>query len=387
MARTLIASDDFNRVNGSVGSNWLYIRDTDWQPAPPSIVSNAVVPGATGNNYQVIRWAGTGTFANDQYAKITIGGLTWQDSSYRVGVVVRCSADLNAAADYYAFWVQDDASSNRTSKLVKVVNGTATELDSRTSAWANGDTISLEASGTTISAYKNDTLMFSVTDTSLTTGKPGLMAAGSGSVPTADNWEGGDVSSGAGSATLTGANAAQANSASTGAAGVSVTTSGANATQANNGGTGALSIAVTMAGANAAQANNTSTGSLTGGTNLSGANASQAGSSSTGALVVNVPLVASNSAQYSFSSTGSLLGALTTPPLKNNTGALLASQSGITAHIYQLNGTLVATKTGLSTDTSGIMTVNEPSLVSGTTYRLVILMANGAEGMDKVTAA
>lgn len=387
MARTLIASDDFNRVNGAIGSNWLYIRDTAWQSITPAVENNVVVPKAGGTHYQVVRWAGAGTFANDQYAKTTIGGMSWQDATYLIGVVVRCSADIDTAADYYAFWVNDDASSNRTSKLVKVVNGTETVLDTRTSAWANGDTISLEVSGTTLSAYKNDTLMFSVTDSSLTTGKPGLLIGGGGSVPTADNWEGGDVTTGGGSATLTGANAAQANGASTGAAGVTVATVGANAAQPNNGGTGALSVAVALSGANAAQANNASTGSLTGGTNLSGANASQAGGSSTGALAVNVPLTASMSVQYSFSSTGSLLGALTTPPLKNNTGALLASQSGITVHIYQLSGALVATKTGLSTDTSGVLTVNEPSLVSGTTYRLVIVMANGAEGMDKVLAA
>lgn len=185
---------------------------------------------------------------------------------------------------------------------------------------------------------------------------------------------------------LVGADAAQANSTTTGAAGVSITTAGANAAQANNGGTGALSVAGVLAGANSEQANSSSTGSLTGGINLSGANASQAGGSSTSALAVNVPLAVSMSVQYSFGSTGSLLGALTTPPLKNNTGAVLASQSGITVHIYQLGGALVATKTGQSTDTSGIMTINEPSLVSGTTYRLVIVMADGAEGMDKVAA-
>jgi len=194
MARTPVATDDFDRANGAVGSNWGYIRDTAWQSDPPDIVSNKVTGRALGANYQVIRWVGAGSFNDDQYAVLEIGGLGWQGADYRQGVVVRCSADTNTNADYYAYWVQDDDSTNRTTKLVKVVNGTATELDSAAVAWTNGDTIELEVEGTTLRGYRNGTLILTDTDSDLSTGVPGLMISGVSSYPTADNWVGGDIS-------------------------------------------------------------------------------------------------------------------------------------------------------------------------------------------------
>jgi hypothetical protein len=80
--------------------------------------------------------------------------------------------------------------------------------------------------------------------------------------------------------------------------------------------------------------------------------------------------------------------ALTTEPLKNNTGTLLANETGATLHIYEVaTGDKVATKTGQTTNASGIMTAIDGGLVSGTEYRVVIVLASGAEGLDKVTAA
>lgn len=74
-------------------------------------------------------------------------------------------------------------------------------------------------------------------------------------------------------------------------------------------------------------------------------------------------------------------------PLKNNTGTVLASETGITVHVYQVGGPLVVTKASQSTNASGIMTVTDAALVAGTTYRFVVVMSSGAEGMDKLAAA
>lgn len=217
MARSKIAEDLFDRADGVIGADWSYIRLSSFQPTAPSITGQRVRPHAAGSNYQVMRWNGAGTFSDDQYAKVSIENFTFQSADYRAGVVVRCSADTDANADYYAFWVQDDGgASSRTSKLVKVVNGALTELDSRVGAWASDDTVSLEVEGTTLRAYKNDVELFSVDDPDITTGKPGFLVAG-GPSARADNWEGGDVVAGGATRNVAGANSTQSNTSTQGA--------------------------------------------------------------------------------------------------------------------------------------------------------------------------
>lgn len=80
-------------------------------------------------------------------------------------------------------------------------------------------------------------------------------------------------------------------------------------------------------------------------------------------------------------------GVLTTPALKNNTGTLLANETGIAAYIYTPStGALVVSKTGQTTNASGVMTITDALIVAGTQYRVVIVLGSGAEGMDKLTA-
>ena len=80
-------------------------------------------------------------------------------------------------------------------------------------------------------------------------------------------------------------------------------------------------------------------------------------------------------------------GTLTTSPLKNNAGTLLVSLTGITAMVYDLTtGALVVKKTAQTTNASGVLVVIDATIVTGTQYRLVIILATAAEGMDKVTA-
>jgi hypothetical protein len=200
MARSVIATDDFNRADGVIGANWSYLRDTAWNGTGPSIVSN-VVRGSDGGgtHYQVSR-RNAESFNDNQYAKITIGALSFSGAGYKVGVVVRASADTDSNADFYGYYVQDDGSSNRTTVLFKMVNGTVTTLDSVVLAWANGDTIEMEVEGTTLRGYKNGTLQVTVSgQTDLSTGKPGLYISGDSSTPSGDDWEGGNVTTSGGS--------------------------------------------------------------------------------------------------------------------------------------------------------------------------------------------
>ena len=79
---------------------------------------------------------------------------------------------------------------------------------------------------------------------------------------------------------------------------------------------------------------------------------------------------------------------ITLPVLKNNTGTLLTSVTGATVHVYATaTGNKVVTKTGQTSNASAVMAITDPALVAGTEYRCVIVLASGAEGLQKATAA
>lgn len=77
---------------------------------------------------------------------------------------------------------------------------------------------------------------------------------------------------------------------------------------------------------------------------------------------------------------------ITTDVLKNNTGTVLASTSGIIASVYDLStGALVVRKTGLTSDGSGVVTFSDVSLSNGTEYLVTITIAT-ADGVARITA-
>jgi hypothetical protein len=74
-------------------------------------------------------------------------------------------------------------------------------------------------------------------------------------------------------------------------------------------------------------------------------------------------------------------GVITTPVLKNNTGTILASVSGIVANIYHsTTGALVVRKTGLSSNGSGIVTISDVLLSAGTTYAYELDLSASSQG-------
>lgn len=112
------------------------------------------------------------------------------------------------------------------------------------------------------------------------------------------------------------------------------------------------------------------------------------GGASTGAASSTVTATTSLPS-FSGSATGDTSsGTLTLPVLKNNTGTVLANETGATVHVYAVStGNKVVTKTGQTTNASGVMTVTDALIVGGTQYRVVVVLGSGAEGLDKVTAS
>lgn len=121
---------------------------------------------------------------------------------------------------------------------------------------------------------------------------------------------------------------------------------------------------------------------------VTAAAATFSGSASTGEASASIAATAGN-ATFSGSATGDVSqGVITTPALKNNTGTVLANETGITVYVYTPDtGALVVKKTAQTTNASGVMTVTDALIVAGTQYRVVIVLGSGAEGMDKLTAA
>lgn len=196
MARTLIASADFTAADNTQTNTLGFSQLTGTADTMVVLANKATAKlSITFNTYPTQRWSGGGTFTDNQYAKATVGGLSWAGFNSQVGVIVRASGDVDGAADHYRLCIWDDAVSVRTTKLIKMVNGTETTLDTRTQAWDNGDTIELEAEGTDLRAYRNGALLYTVTDSSLTSGAPGMFMRGASNNPTLEDWEGGNVSS------------------------------------------------------------------------------------------------------------------------------------------------------------------------------------------------
>lgn len=190
MARSAaIATSAFTGTNGATPTDF-----TALNPADGSIVidTNRIESNVSSQTLDA-RWTGSGTFSDDQYAKLTVTGLSNPGGLNQMGVILRASADTEGSRDCYRVFVRENNTTEI--RIEKIVNGTTTVLNTtNVSAFANGDTVEGEVEGTTIRSYRNGTLVASVTDSALTTGKPGITARlefGPGLF--GDNWEAGDM--------------------------------------------------------------------------------------------------------------------------------------------------------------------------------------------------
>lgn len=171
MALIQLATDDFNRANGSIGSNW---TDTVDEGATPSISSNQVVSdgGDAGAFWNA------NAFTADQYGQITIT----ENSGNFCGIILRANA-----SDYVIF--QQLGASE---VAIYWRNGGAFDNIALASyAVQDGDVLRGEAEGTTFRLYVNGDLKCSGTNASApSTGAVGFIVSGTGIV---DNWIGGNI--------------------------------------------------------------------------------------------------------------------------------------------------------------------------------------------------
>lgn len=172
-------SDNFNRADGSLGSNWT----TPTGASAPAISGNQVTAGSPGVA-NAAYWSAN-SFTNDQYAQaqFTTAEVSGQ---YGPGIAVR----LNASGQGYLLWY---GNADNTVTIFRMDSATnlVTLKQSAALTIATSDTWRLEADGGYLSAYQNGTLVLQAIDDHYSSGHPGIYLWDS--TNDLDNWSGGDA--------------------------------------------------------------------------------------------------------------------------------------------------------------------------------------------------
>jgi hypothetical protein len=186
-----IASDNFNRGDGAIGSNWADQKTDSWPIVANmlSIANNAAV--GVPSDFVCSSWnSGTNAFGSNQASQATIVALGPSDALF---VTVR-SSGTSVAGNFSTYLLAADAPGSPYSTLDKIVNGTQSHLLNLNSvSWAPGDVVRLSVVGQTLSAYKNGVLIGTVTDTDLSSGQPGACiydGTSDGITTSFDSWSG-----------------------------------------------------------------------------------------------------------------------------------------------------------------------------------------------------
>jgi hypothetical protein len=186
-ASPVLASDNFTRANEnplSDGGNWTTV--TGWSAL--QVASNVCEGTANGNCGAY--WSGR-SWSNDQYSEVTVG------STFGTGGFISPCVRMSGG-NGYGYFIQGGLGSPRTVFCDKVVNGSGVALGTATTTVTPqiGDVFRLQVSGTTINFYQNGVLKLSQTDSTYSSGAPGLHVeggAGGNSNAQCTLWSGGNV--------------------------------------------------------------------------------------------------------------------------------------------------------------------------------------------------
>jgi len=169
--------DTFHRANGSIGSNWTQVAGT-W-----TIASNqaTITNDAT---YSFAAYTGS-SFTVNQYATITIGSI--------VGSFPAAGVRMSSSVKTGYFCEEADTGSPVIT-IGKYVAGSATGLATSAAIVVNpGDVVTCQVVGTTISAFQNGVLEATATDSSITSGSPGMFGLNNGETLTFAKFAAGDM--------------------------------------------------------------------------------------------------------------------------------------------------------------------------------------------------
>jgi hypothetical protein len=175
---TTPGSDDFNRADGSLGSNW-----TDISDGGLAIASQAVTGTAGSGISGDIR---TGeSYASDQYSQVTVTSTQLTGSQW-IGPAVRVQNGGQNA--YVGIYNWNNGSPDLMLFERKAGNWIQLGSTYNSGPLAAGTQLKLMVVGSTIAFMQNGVERIAVGDTDLSGGAPGIVAFGTGQ---ADNWSGG----------------------------------------------------------------------------------------------------------------------------------------------------------------------------------------------------
>lgn len=178
-------TDDFNRADGGLGANWDSSTASD---AVPAISSNKCVGvGALSGSGRTAE-----SFGNDQYASFEVPGSV--ASGHWVGVVVRRTAVDHGASLYVGIYFNNGGTPVLQLYKRGPGGGSFVQLGSTFTlpgALSAGDVLKLSAVGTALDLSVNGVSKISLTDSTFSSGQPGVLFAGGGDA--VDNWVGSDV--------------------------------------------------------------------------------------------------------------------------------------------------------------------------------------------------
>lgn len=163
-------SDNFNRADAAtLGANW-----TNDQGSGFGISSNQAQP-KTAANYGSAFWSAN-SFNNDHSSEFTCASANLYPA---VGV------RMSSGSNWYAYFAHRE--------VQKAVGGSVTLMGTFTNTFGSGDVAKLTATGTTLEGFKNGASQGTLTDASLSTGAPGLVAYDNATLM--DDWTGtGEIS-------------------------------------------------------------------------------------------------------------------------------------------------------------------------------------------------
>ena len=181
VASAATVSDNFNRANGGLGSNWTTATGT----AAPAIVSNTLQVG-TASKLNSAYWSAS-TFGNDQFAQANLPASS--GTQFGPGIAVRLSSTKG-----YFLWYGNNSNTVSLWRMDTATSWTQLKQSSALTISPSTDVWKIQAVGSTISGYQNGKLVVQATDTKITSGSPGVWLYNSSNQIT--NWSGGDVSTG-----------------------------------------------------------------------------------------------------------------------------------------------------------------------------------------------
>ncbi len=177
LAYATTVSDNFNRANGGLGSNWTTVKGAN----APAIVNGVLQPG-TANAMNSAYWSAN-TFGTNQYAQANLPASSGTNNG--PGIAVRLSNSTG-----YFLWYGNSPNQVSIWRMDSATSWTQIAASGNL-AIAPTDVWMIQANGSTISGYQNGNLVVKVTDKKFTTGSPGVWMYWSYNQIT--NWSGGDL--------------------------------------------------------------------------------------------------------------------------------------------------------------------------------------------------